>query len=62
MTIDEAIKRLTRYQKGIDEDEGEPVDLDNAILLGIEALKWIKHWREVCATPGDYRLPGETEE
>ena len=60
MTIDEAIKRLTRYEKGV--DEGEPVDLDNAILLGVEALKQLQSERRQGVGFWRDRLPGETKE
>lgn len=60
MTIDKAIEILTIYMKG--SDEAEPVDFDNSILLGIEALKRIKAERTGYETYAPDLLPGETEE
>jgi len=59
MTIDEAIRILvaTSYQGIVDHDKGY-VD---ALHLGIEALEWIKNWRETTSTRRSLRLPGETE-
>jgi hypothetical protein len=60
MTIDEAIKILNHYQV-----EGEapcPPKLDDALKLGIEALKKIKRQR-LYQFKGEIRpLPGETLE
>ena len=59
MKIDEAIKILSTYMKG--SDEAEPVKFDDAILLGIEALKRIVEAREQHLRLGVHLLPGETE-
>ncbi len=58
MTIDKAIEILTAYCKG--SDEAEPVDFDDTVKLGLEALKRIQRQRSVFL-PGEIELlPGET--
>jgi len=60
MTIDEAIKKLD-YRSRI----GDPLkckDYEDALKLGIEALKRIKLWRQDNTYPDYGLLSGETEE
>lgn len=59
MNIDKAIKILSRYMQG--KDDAHPLDFDDAVLLGIEALKRVK-WHKEQHQPGYYELlPGETD-
>jgi hypothetical protein len=60
MIIDEAIKRLEVFKK--DTSEGAPELLDDAIQLGIEALRREKQRRENPRWGLPPLLPGETEE
>lgn len=59
MKLDKAIEILTTYMKG--SDEAEPVDFDDAIKLGIEALKRLVARREAEQSQGVSLLPGETK-
>lgn len=59
MTIDEAIKNLNSLYDCMKVDT-DPSFLA-AILLGIEALEWIKWRRENYRHPPILPLPGETE-
>jgi len=60
MTIDEAIKKLERrYILHFDIPLAEQI---KASLLGIEALKRIRHDREAMQVEHVLLLPGETEE
>lgn len=59
MTLQKAIEILEEEMAGMAQAGGG--DWDDAILLGIEALKWRHHCQRV-ATPAKYLLlPGETE-
>ena len=60
MTIDEAIKILTKVHS-IYNDPKAPVRAE-AIKLGIEALKRILVWRGGSTIPKDYPLQGETKD
>ena len=61
MKLQKAIEILTTYMKG--SDEAEPVDFDDAIKLGIEALKRINSARlQWTDSSPVHLLPGETEE
>ena len=60
MTIDEAITRIEVFLKDV--SEGAPEKLDDALRLGIEALKRVREQREVGGyVRRQYPLPGETE-
>jgi len=59
MTIDEAIKILTLDRKM--EFEGNSNDLEDALQLGIEALRKWKQMRPKLAHGKRLLLPGETE-
>jgi hypothetical protein len=59
MTLDEAIKELTKQLSPKYSTPHTP--FHNAIKLGIEALKRLKEHRETFPTPHVWRLPGETE-
>lgn len=60
MNIPKAIERL----------EGRPRcafwlisgETENAIKLGIEALKRVEHYRKAFVAECDFKLPGETKE
>ena len=58
MTIDEAITRLEVFVKDV--SEAEPELLDDAIRLGIEALKVVQKSRTKYSRSAIYLLPGET--
>jgi hypothetical protein len=60
MTIDEAIKMLKRQQNF--RDTPEAIDIDDAIKLGIEALKEVKKARWGDPALDGELLRGETEE
>ncbi len=60
MTIDEAVEILT-LDKAL-EFEGSANDLEDALQLGIEALKWEKECRENAPRENWLLLPGETKE
>lgn len=60
MTIDEAIDKLQNYPVGASPDED--IEFNQAVLLGIEALKTIKAERTIYGFKRQVRLPGETEE
>ena len=60
MTLEKAIEELTQL-KGYDEIVGL-LTTEEAIDLGIEALKDIQKMRHAYSASGIYRLPGETEE
>ncbi len=57
MTIDEAITRLEIFVR--DASEVAPELLDDAIRLGIEALKRIKWYRELLPSWNIEQLPKE---
>jgi len=59
MKLDEAIERLEVFEKDV--SEGAPELLDDAINLGIEALKFHKYMREKIGKGYTVLLPGETE-
>lgn len=59
MTIDEAIKILTRWMEVGDDEDSET--LNQAERLGIEALKGIKKIRRTLEPYVTALLPGETE-
>ena len=59
ITIEKAIEILTQYMKG--SDEAEPVDFDDAVLLGIEALKSLRYMRNAEHPVPPTSLPGETK-
>jgi len=59
MTLEEAIEILIAYKAGRWEDTGP--ELDDALALGIEALRELMwHRKQGCALMSP-RLPGETE-
>ncbi len=60
MTIDEAVEILT-LDKAL-EFEGSALDLEDALQLGIEALKRVKLLRTSASYPHDKLLYGETGE
>jgi hypothetical protein len=60
MTIDEAIVRLTRHLDRV--AINRTPDLDQALRLGIEALKRFKQLRPRLDNGKFLYLPGETEE
>ncbi len=57
MTIDEAIRFIDNFIK--DWGKGYPTNLETAMKLGIEALKFYKDWRISPGAPALHRLPGE---
>ena len=59
MTIDEAIKEQQLYLNHSDQWSHEKID--DALKLGIEALKLIKKQRAIPGYDSGYPLPGETE-
>lgn len=59
MSVSKAIEILTTYMKG--SDEAEPGDFDDAVILGIEALKAVKWSREQEGPYYIADLPGETD-
>ena len=60
MTIDEAIRLLSKWQSGL---RTTPMDdVDSAVKLGIAALKRLKAIRVNEASVFTLPLPGETEE
>lgn len=58
MTIDEAIKNLTKWHKDLQHDKLP--DYHDSLGLGIEALKLIQMMLIYGDYPKDYPLPGET--
>jgi hypothetical protein len=60
MRLDEAIQILHKYE--MLEYDGEGKDLDEAVQLGIEALKAIRNKRQDPWNGPILSLPGETEE
>jgi len=60
VTIDEAIKILTDSLEWT--PEAHQPDIDNAIKLGIEALKRLQAERRNQASLYNYELVGETKE
>ena len=58
MKLDKAIEILTIYKAG--EEDTYSDDLDDALQLGIEALKVIKRYRSFVAVDAIRLLPGET--
>ncbi len=60
MRTDEAINRMEIFVR--DASEVAPELLDDAIRLGIEALKRIQHDRKEVGSEHYIRLKGETEE
>lgn len=59
ITIEEAIKILTRWQDGNDITSFD--DVNTAVKLGIEALKSIRDYRVLRGIDNLLPLPGETE-
>ncbi|MBA7576072.1 hypothetical protein ES708_17909 [subsurface metagenome] len=59
MTREKAIEILQLYMKP--SEDIEPVDLDSAVLLGIEALECIQKFQDQLRKRGFSPLPGETE-
>jgi len=59
MTIDEAIKILENYPPGASPDDS--IEFNQAILLGIEALKAWKEHRGSGSLMSRLLLPGETK-
>ena len=59
MKLDRGIEILTTY---LTEGEAPCGVLDDALQLGIEALKEIKHTRQNSQKPAYRKLPSETEE
>ncbi len=59
MTIDEAIKILTKWKE---DGEGDSVELEKAENLAIEALKVIEIHRTSGCLGLNFRLPGETKD
>ena len=59
VTIDEAIKLLTRWQDGGDITSSR--DVNRAVKLGIEALRREREHRRYPAYYGGLLLPGEAE-
>ena len=59
MNINESIKEQELYLQHSDQWIHER--LDEAIRLGIEALKWVKQTRKVTYEPAYPLLPGETK-
>ena len=60
MTLDKAIEILSQWDKGTD-----PLylpDLPDALKLGIEALKRVKHLRNFWGKDLNLKLPGETKD
>ena len=60
MTLDEAIKILSELREMNLIDKSK--DRKGAILLGMEALKFVKMYRPVCCEVHTGLLLGETEE
>ena len=60
MKLEEAIKLLHKYRH-ID-DELCIEDVNEALELGIEALKWVKRYRPDNKTDRWSPLPGETKD
>ncbi|MBA7658441.1 hypothetical protein ES703_66392 [subsurface metagenome] len=60
MTIDEAIERLAKHTFKPTSEPGR--EYNNALKLGIEAMKRIRHDREAMQAKHILLLPGETEE
>jgi len=60
MTLKKAIERLTFLSREGTQD----MELDDydAVRLGIEALKYIRHTREIKVLDPGGKLPGETVE
>ncbi len=59
MNIEEAIEVLE--QDHTSQETGEQSDYQDAIQLGIDALKWIKEGRVTYTMFPNKPLPGETE-
>ena len=59
MKLEKAIEILTTYMKG--SNEAEPVDFDDALMLGVEALKRIRDGRTKSYDYFGHLLPGETK-
>ncbi len=60
MTIDEAVNILENYPPGASPDDS--IEFNQAILLGIEALKHFKYHRDENIISFVKQLPGETKE
>ena len=60
MTIDEAIKTLEDILTNV--EPGDPPEEHDAIKLGIEALKEVKHARSISFGVVNLKLPGETKD
>ena len=60
MTIDEAIEIITLYLQH--SEQWGHHNLDDALQLGVEALKRIKESRLLSCQVASEKLPGETEE
>ena len=60
ISIDKAIKALKLYAKGV--PKHDRTDFENALELGIEALKRIKNYRHDWNLTITERLPRETED
>ena len=61
LTLDEAIKILTLECMTFD-FEGSTQGLENALQLGIEALKVLKHGRLIGSHYDPVLIPGETKQ
>lgn len=60
MNLEKAIEINNSILDGTYDHRDE--DMETALQLGIEALKWFKEWRAPQYPAPYIRLPGETEE